>query len=61
MNDILSITVDATLEHGTRAKECAANCTKNDSRNKQNLGIHIINEYLIFETFKKTHRYANFN
>ena len=29
MNDIMGITVDATLEHGAHAKKCAGTCTKN--------------------------------
>ena len=27
MNSILSITLGSNIEHGTRAKKCAANCT----------------------------------
>ena len=38
MNNIFSITVGATLDHGTRAKKCAATCT-NMCRNERNLGV----------------------
>ena len=34
MKNILSVTVDATIEHpGTRAKSFAANCTEDMSKN----------------------------
>ena len=42
MNDILSIKVDATLDHGTREKKCAETCSKM-RRNEWNLGLQIIN------------------
>ena len=40
MNNILIITVDATIEHGACAKKCAENCT---CINEQKLGLYIIN------------------
>ena len=42
MNTILSITVYATVEHGTLAKICAKTCSK-ICMNGQNLGLNIIN------------------
>ena len=55
MNDILSIKVDGTIEHGMHAKKCAATCTKT-RRNERDLGLHIINGYPIFEIITKMQR-----
>ena len=41
MNDIYSVTVDATLDHGMHAKKCETFCNKMH-RNKQDLDIKII-------------------
>ena len=54
MNDILSITIDANLNHGTRAKRSAATCNKM-RRNELNLGVNIIKVYTIFVTLRKIH------
>ena len=54
INDILSTTVDSTLEYSTRAKKCKATCTKM-RKNEQNLERYIINGCLVFETIRKTH------
>ena len=51
MNNILSITVDATLKHGMRAKRCAAAYTKM-RRNEQDLEHYIINVYPNFEILR---------
>ena len=50
MNDILIVTVEATIKHGTHA---------NMRINEQNLRLHIINEYMIFETPRKPRVYAD--
>ena len=47
MNEILSITVGATLENPTRSKNCAATCTQM-GRNEKQLGLNIIHGYLFF-------------
>ena len=60
MNDILSIKVDGTIEHGMHAKKCAATCTKT-SWNDQHLWVHIINGYPIFETLRKMHGVCKFD
>ena len=49
MNNILSITVGATLEHGTCAKNVQQFVLRM-SRNEQNLEHNIINLHPIFET-----------
>ena len=59
MNDILSITVDATIKNGTREKKCAAILIKMRG-NEQISECNIINEYPIFKTFRKTHGYGDY-
>ena len=54
MNNILSITLDATIVHGTHAKKCVAACTK-IYKNEWNLGLHIIKVQENFETLRKKH------
>ena len=58
MNDILSIKVDGTIEHGMHAKKCAATYTE-ILRNEWNLGLRIISVCPIFDTHRKAHGYAN--
>ena len=58
MHDILSITVEATLEQVMHAKTCAATSTK-IIRNELKLGLRIISVCPIFDTHRKAHGYAN--
>ena len=52
MNDILSITVDAALEHGVHEKKCAANGTK-IRKNEKYIELHIIYGYPILKRSEK--------
>ena len=61
MNDILSITVDATVKHGTHAKKCAATRTIKTRRNDFLKEHYIINLYPIFETIRKMHGVCKFD
>ena len=56
MNEVLSITVYANIEHSMRAQKCAATCTKmcRNGGKKHN----IINLYPIFEILRKRKGYA---
>ena len=54
MNEILNITVDATLEHCLSVKS-VQQLVQKMRRNVLNLGVHIIKGYPIFETLKNTH------
>ena len=58
MNNILSVKVDATIKHSKREKIVQKLVLKM-SRNGRNLGLHIINEYPIFETLRKMHGCEN--
>ena len=40
MNNILGITVDTTLEHGSCAKTCAATSTKNTQKRTKFRALH---------------------
>ena len=58
MNVVLSISVDATLEHSTHAQKCEADCTKM-CRNEFFLKRYIIKVYIYFETPRKLTGYVD--
>ena len=58
MNNILSIIVDAALQHSTREK-IAQQLVLKMCRNEQDLQHSIINGCPIFETLRKKHGYEN--